>query len=95
MILTMFNHTQVNDEFGVGVRVEGKVLRITNAVVSDRGMYVCTAENAGGTAQAAAIVEVERKIFLNLVYERDVVFKFEKKILLFHNFCFIVPCFRL
>ncbi|XP_042860326.1 basement membrane-specific heparan sulfate proteoglycan core protein-like isoform X47 [Penaeus japonicus] len=53
--------SKVNDEFGVGVRVEGKVLRITNAVVSDRGMYVCTAENAGGTAQAAAIVEVERR----------------------------------
>lgn len=56
----------MNDEFGVGVRVEGNVLRIISAVVSDRGMYVCTAENAGGTAQAAAIVEVERKIFFNL-----------------------------
>lgn len=54
---------QVNDEFGVGVQIEGNVLRIVNAVVSDRGMYVCTAENAGGVAQTAAIVEVERKIF--------------------------------
>ncbi|XP_047486482.1 basement membrane-specific heparan sulfate proteoglycan core protein-like isoform X22 [Penaeus chinensis] len=53
--------SKVNDEFGVGVRVEGNVLRIISAVVSDRGMYVCTAENAGGTAQAAAIVEVERR----------------------------------
>ena len=32
-------------------------------MVRDRGMYICTAENAGGVAQASAIVEVERKFF--------------------------------
>lgn len=36
-------------------------MRIVNAMVRDRGMYICTAENAGGVAQASAIVEVERK----------------------------------
>ncbi|XP_045130066.1 basement membrane-specific heparan sulfate proteoglycan core protein-like isoform X13 [Portunus trituberculatus] len=43
------------------VSVENNILRITNAQVSDRGMYVCTAKNEGGTAQAAAIIEVERR----------------------------------
>ncbi len=39
----------------------GPVLRIINAVVRDRGMYICSAENPGGVAQASAIVEVERE----------------------------------
>ena len=30
-------------------------------MVRDRGMYICTAENPGGIAQASAILEVERK----------------------------------
>ncbi|CAL4124571.1 unnamed protein product, partial [Meganyctiphanes norvegica] len=53
--------SKVNEEFGPSVRADGAILRITNAAVSDRGMYVCTAESAGGTAQAAAILEVERR----------------------------------
>lgn len=55
----------MNEEFGAAVTAEGNILRINNAMVSDRGMYVCTARNEGGTAQAAAIIEVERK-FLSL-----------------------------
>lgn len=78
----------MNDEFGVGVRVEGNVLRIISAVVSDRGMYVCTAENAGGTAQAAAIVEVERKIFLTLIVSEIINQKKRKS----PFFCFIIYC---
>lgn len=35
-------------------------------MVRDRGMYLCTAENPGGTAQASAIVEVERKIYKSI-----------------------------
>jgi Immunoglobulin I-set domain len=42
-------------------QVTGPVLRIINAVVRDRGMYICSAENPGGVAQASAIVEVERE----------------------------------
>ena len=37
------------------------VLSLRNAAVSDRGMYMCTAENAGGSARATSIVEVERR----------------------------------
>lgn len=33
-------------------------------MVRDRGMYICSAENAGGLAQASAIIEVERKNLL-------------------------------
>lgn len=41
--------------------VSGGLLTIRNAAVSDRGMYICTAESAGGSARASAIVEVERR----------------------------------
>lgn len=51
--------------------VDNNILRITGAQVSDRGMYLCTAHNEGGSAQGAAIIEVERKFhlspFFNLV----------------------------
>ena len=39
----------------------GGVLTIPTAAVSDRGLYVCRATNSAGTAQASAIVEVERE----------------------------------
>jgi hypothetical protein len=39
----------------------GPVLRIINALVRDRGVYICTAENTGGSSVASAVVEVERK----------------------------------
>ena len=41
--------------------VSGGVLSLRNAAVSDRGMYICTAENAGGSARASGIIEVERR----------------------------------
>lgn len=42
----------------------GPVLRIINALVRDRGVYICTAENAGGSSVTSAVVEVERKQLL-------------------------------
>ena len=41
--------------------VNGGLLSLSNAAVSDRGMYICNAENAGGSARASAIIEVERR----------------------------------
>jgi hypothetical protein len=41
--------------------VSGSLLSLRAAAVSDRGMYICTAENAGGSARASAIIEVERR----------------------------------
>ncbi len=37
------------------------VISIRNAAVTDRGMYMCTVENSGGSARATSIVEVERR----------------------------------
>lgn len=39
----------------------GNILKINSALVRNRGVYVCTVQNEGGTSQASAIVEVERK----------------------------------
>ena len=55
--------TKVGDELSRSVRIEGNVLRIENAVINDRGMYVCTAVNEVGKARDAAIVEVESKFY--------------------------------
>ena len=41
--------------------VSGALLSLRAAAVSDRGMYICTAENPGGSARASAIIEVERR----------------------------------
>ncbi len=38
-----------------------KILSIRNAAVTDRGMYMCTGEDSGGSARATSIVEVERR----------------------------------
>ena len=43
------------------VQIEGDKLVIRDARVEDRGMYICTAENPGGSARASAIIEVERR----------------------------------
>ena len=53
--------TKVGEDFSNNVLVTGPVLRVVNAMVRDRGMYICSAENSGGLAQASAIVEVERR----------------------------------
>ena len=43
------------------VIVNGGSLILKNAAVTDRGMYLCTVENSGGSARASAIIEVERR----------------------------------
>ncbi|XP_050723887.1 basement membrane-specific heparan sulfate proteoglycan core protein-like isoform X5 [Eriocheir sinensis] len=53
--------TKVNEPLSPRTTVENNILRITGALVSDRGMYLCTARNEGGSAQGAAIIEVERR----------------------------------
>ena len=39
--------------------VQGGVLKVRGSAVSDRGMYVCTASSAGGSARASSVLEVE------------------------------------
>ncbi|KAK6175562.1 hypothetical protein SNE40_014001 [Patella caerulea] len=41
--------------------VNGETLRITQATMADRGIYVCMVENVAGRAQASAIIDVERR----------------------------------
>nr|CAD7195790.1 unnamed protein product [Timema douglasi] len=53
--------TKVGEELSSLTQVAGSLLIINSAQVRDRGVYVCTAENEGGSAQSSAIVEVERQ----------------------------------
>jgi len=52
---------KIDDDMGAGVRTTGNVLRIASALVTDRGIYACTATNAGGEAQAFGMIEIESK----------------------------------
>ncbi|CAG0883138.1 unnamed protein product [Darwinula stevensoni] len=53
--------SKVGEDLPPNIRVEGAILRIINASVRDRGMYVCTAENEGGVAKTYTLLEVERR----------------------------------
>lgn len=55
--------SQVDSEFGRSVQIAGSVLKLTNAEVSDRGLYLCHAINTEGSAKAFASIEVERKLY--------------------------------
>ncbi|PNF14537.1 hypothetical protein B7P43_G15031, partial [Cryptotermes secundus] len=53
--------SKLNEELGSNIQAIGPVLRIINALVRDRGVYICTAENAGGSSVTSAVIEVERR----------------------------------
>ena len=53
--------TKVGEDFSNNVLVTGPVLRVVNAMVRNRSMYISSTENSGGLAQGSAIVEVERR----------------------------------
>jgi len=42
-------------------KTNGDTLFIENAIIEDRGLYVCRADNREGSAQSSAIVEIERR----------------------------------
>ncbi|XP_052124491.1 basement membrane-specific heparan sulfate proteoglycan core protein isoform X6 [Frankliniella occidentalis] len=48
-------------DMGSNVQELGNILKINNALVRNRGVYVCTVQNDGGTSQASTILEVERR----------------------------------
>lgn len=52
---------KVRDSMPSNVQITGNVLRIHNAMIENRGWYVCTAENALGTDQSNTHIDVERK----------------------------------
>ena len=41
------------------LEVSGAAVVVRGAAVSDRGMFLCTAESSAGSARASAILEVE------------------------------------
>lgn len=46
---------------GANARQVGDTLKIVNAQISDRGVYICHATSSKSTYEASAIVEVERE----------------------------------
>ncbi|XP_057651724.1 basement membrane-specific heparan sulfate proteoglycan core protein-like isoform X29 [Diorhabda carinulata] len=52
--------TRLGGELGRNAKQYGSTLRITNAEVEDRGVYVCVSTNVNGLAQATVVVEVIR-----------------------------------
>ena len=53
--------TKVGSQLGLNVQTDGDILRLQNAQVNDRGVYVCSVENAVGSSRSSAVVEVERR----------------------------------
>ena len=53
--------TKVGEDLADNIQVVGNTLVINQARVEDRGMYLCTVENAVGSSRATAIVEVEAR----------------------------------
>ncbi|XP_030079865.1 basement membrane-specific heparan sulfate proteoglycan core protein isoform X26 [Drosophila hydei] len=50
---------KVRDSMPSNVQITGNVLRIHNAMIENRGWYVCTAENAHGTDQSNTHIDIE------------------------------------
>lgn len=48
------------------VEQAGPILYIRNAQITDRGIYVCVADNGHGLSQSSALVEVNRKYSFNI-----------------------------
>lgn len=55
--------SRVHDPLGANVQVNGNILRILNAQINDRGVYLCTAVSDGGTTEESTVIDVERKLF--------------------------------
>ena len=53
--------SKAGERLPAGALQQGSVLTVPAAAITDRGLYVCRATNAAGTAQASAVVEVERE----------------------------------
>ena len=54
-------HGEVDGLNKQNIVINGETLTITNADVSDRGVYVCNVENSVGGTRASAVLEVDRR----------------------------------
>lgn len=60
--------TKLHETFDMNTRQVGNALVITNALVSNRGVYICSAETDEGISdQASTIIEIDRKFGQNLL----------------------------
>ncbi|GAB0098092.1 basement membrane-specific heparan sulfate proteoglycan core protein [Sergentomyia squamirostris] len=53
--------TKLQDSFDTNVQQVGNALRILGAKQSNRGVYICLAENSEGTDQISTIVEIDQR----------------------------------
>uniref|UniRef100_A0A0B7ATX1 Basement membrane-specific heparan sulfate proteoglycan core protein n=1 Tax=Arion vulgaris TaxID=1028688 RepID=A0A0B7ATX1_9EUPU len=53
--------SRANAQLSSNHQVSGEYLRVLQATMEDRGVYVCSVSNVAGNAQASAIVDIERR----------------------------------
>lgn len=56
--------TKLHEEIGSNVQINGNTLRILNAQPDNRGVYLCTAESNGLTADQSTVIDIDRKFTL-------------------------------
>lgn len=52
---------KIHEEIGSNVQINGNVLKIMNAQMGNRGVYVCSADSNGQIAEQSTIIDIERK----------------------------------
>lgn len=54
--------TKLHEEIGPNVQINGNTLRILNAQPDNRGVYLCTADSNGLTADQSTVIDIDRKL---------------------------------
>lgn len=54
--------TKLHEEIGSNVQINGNTLHISNVQPDNRGVYLCTAESNGLTADQSTVIDIERKL---------------------------------
>lgn len=52
---------KLHEEIGQNVQINGNTLRILNAQPDNRGVYLCTADSNGLTADQSTVIDIDRK----------------------------------
>lgn len=58
--------SKLHEEIGSNVLLTGNTLRILNAQPDNRGVYLCTAESNGQTADSNTVIDIERELIFRL-----------------------------
>lgn len=59
--------TKLHEEIGSNVQINGNTLRILNAQPDNRGVYLCSAESNGQTAEQNTVIDIERKLIFHCI----------------------------